>query len=247
MQGDATRWGPVERKYTDDLIHAEIGLHEIKFANSADEAMTFSGYGAAFNNVDSYGDVIAPGAFKKSLSEAKKSGMWPAMLMQHGGWGASVDDLTPIGIWLEMSEDANGLLVKGKLAETQRGTEAYGLLKMEPRPALNGLSIGYRARKFTQGTKPGEPRRLLTEVELLEVSIVTFPANPKARISTVKSGGDIRTIREFENFLRDAGGFSHHAAKAIAAGGFKAADPRDEDEAELAATIRRNLDILKRS
>ncbi|WP_257556430.1 HK97 family phage prohead protease [Sphingobium sp. CFD-2] len=207
---------------------AEFGLGEVKFVgDEGADARTFKGYGAVFGNIDSYGDVIQQGAFKKTLADAKKSGAWPAMLLQHGGWGISTEDLTPIGIWTELSEDDNGLLVTGKLAETARGNEAYGLLKMTPRPALNGLSIGYRARKFTMGTKPEEPRRTLHEVELVEVSLVTFPANPKARISSVKSGQGLG-VREAEKALREAG-FSSNEAKAILAKGFGAIDHREGD------------------
>lgn len=213
------------------LFRAEAGLCEIKFAaDEGDEAKTFSGYGGFFNNVDSYGDVIEPGAFKKTLAEARKTNHWPAMLMQHGGWGMSADDLTPVGIWTEMTEDEKGLVVEGKLAETQRANEAYGLLKMKPRPALSGLSIGYRAKKFTVGTKIGEPRRRLHEVELLEVSLVTFPANPKARIGSVKSGDGLG-VRDAEKALREAG-FSANEAKAILAKGFGAIDHREGDDCD---------------
>ena len=75
----------------------------------------------------------------------------------------------------------------------------------------------------------------------MELSVVTFPANGKARVSAVKAASEIGTMREFERFLRDVGGFSHSQAKAIAASGFKASDPRDEAEADLAALLRRNM------
>jgi uncharacterized protein len=205
----------------------QFGLREVKFAEGDDpeSKMTFKGYGAVFGNVDSYGDVIDKGAFKKSLKDAKGSGNWPAMLMQHGGWAMSADDLTPVGVWTEMEEDDHGLLVTGKLADTVRGREAYGLLKMTPRPALNGLSIGYYARKFTVGSKADEPRRTLHEVDLVEVSLVTFPANPKARIGSVKSGDGLG-IRDAERALREAG-FSANEAKAILAKGFTAIEHRE--------------------
>lgn len=237
----------IERKNALALMRAEIGLAEIKFAAGDDPAtkMTFTGYGAVFGNVDSYGDVIEKGAFKKTLGDARKSGFWPAMLSQHGGWGASADDMMPIGIWTEMEEDDNGLKVSGKLAETQRGLEAYSLLKMTPRPALNGLSIGYRARKFTVGTRADEPRRTLQELELLEVSIVTMPANPKARIGSIKSGDGLG-IREAEKALREAG-FSANEAKAIVAKGFAAIGHREGDgcDPRLDDAVGRALAALK--
>lgn len=237
----------MELKNGSALRRAEYGLCEIKFAaDDGDEARTFTGYGAVFGNVDSYGDVIEKGAFKKTLQEAKKTGSWPAMLMQHGGWGMSADDLTPVGIWTEFSEDDKGLLLTGKLAETARANEAYGLLKMTPRPALNGLSIGYRAKKFALGTKVGEPRRTLHEVELVEVSLVTFPANPKARVGSVKSGDGL-SVRDAEKALREAG-FSSNEAKAILAKGFTAIDHREgdgHDGGRLDDAVSRALAALK--
>lgn len=219
---------------------------EVKFATDA-ETGSFSGYGAVFGNVDSYGDVIQKGAFRDTLRDAKKSGTWPAMLLQHGGF--TTEDEMPVGIWTLMEEDEVGLHVEGKLAlGTQRGKETHELLKMQPRPALNGLSIGYRAKEVGIGTKPDEPRRTLKKIDLFEVSLVTFPANGKARIGAVKSAGDIKTIRDFEGFLRDAGGFSHAAAKAIAAGGFKAhTDPRDEDGAAELRSLAERFRALRPS
>jgi len=217
---------------------------EIKFAaDDLSQTGEFSGYGAVFGNIDSYGDVIVPGAFKGTLSDWRKAKSLPPMLVQHGGWMMTDMDALPIGKWTAMSEDETGLKVEGKLInlDTERGKTIYGALK---EGVLTGMSIGYRAKKFTLGTKPDEPRRKLEAVDLMEVSLVTFPANDKARVSAVKSADDIHTIRDFEAFLRDAGGFSHAAAKAIAARGFKASDPRDEDEAakqgRLLAAMSRN-------
>lgn len=222
--------------------------YEVKFSTDDIDAKTgaFSGYGAMFGNVDSYGDVIAPGAFKASLKEWGREKKLPPMLLQHGGWGMTDSDGLPIGVWTRMDEDNAGLKVEGRLInlDTDRGKSVYGAMK---EGALDGLSIGYRAKKFTLGTKPDEPRRKLEMVDLVEVSVVTFPANGKARVRSVKAAGDITTIREFEDFLRDAGGFSREAAKAIAARGFKSADPRDEDAGEaIAALLRRNINTLSK-
>lgn len=209
------------------------------------DSMSFTGYGAVFGNVDSYGDVIAPGAFAETLRGAKTSGQWPAMLSQHGGFMGGADDMMPIGVWTDMAEDGRGLWVEGRLAPTQRGRDAYELLKMKPRPALNGLSIGFVAKEYSVGTKPKEPKRTLKSIDLIEVSLVTTPANPKARVQSVKAD-QISTVRDFEAFLRDVGGFSHAAAKSIAASGFKAkSDPRDEDAlAELVALAKANVAVL---
>jgi len=214
-------------------------LREVRF-QGAESAMTFDGYGAVFNNLDSYGDVIAPGAFKRTLRESRKAGSWPSMLLQHGGgfFSATAEDLTPIGVWQEFVEDEKGLRVTGKLADTTRGREVHTLLKMEPRPAIDGLSIGFIAKKWNAGTKPEEPRRTLTDLELIEVSLVTFPANPLARVDAVKSG---HTIRHAERALRDAG-FSAAEAKAILSTGFNAAIvERDAGVDEGTATALRQL------
>lgn len=221
-----------------NIEHLFVGLGEIK-AISDDSAseMTFSGYGAVFGNVDSYGDVIAKGAFESTLAEAKTSGVWPVMLSQHGGMFG--DDSTPIGIYTEMREDDHGLWVEGKLANTPRGKEAYELLKMKPRPAYNGLSIGFRTKEATLGTKPDEPRRTIKKVDLLEVSLVTFPANDKARVLSVKNEFN---PREIEDSLRDAGLSRADSVKAVAVfksilrrdGALPESDPCDE-EAEAKA------------
>jgi HK97 family phage prohead protease len=215
---------------------------EVKFAS--DKSGVFSGYGAIFGNTDSYGDVIEKGAFKDTLRAWEDKGKFPPMLLQHGGgmFGGNADDLLPVGKYTSMEENSKGLKFEGELfaLSTERGQYIYEGLKAG---ALDGMSIGYKTIKFRNGTKAGEPRRYLEKLDLMELSIVTFPANDKARVGAVKSA-DIKTIREFEDFLRDVGGYSHAAAKAIAAGGFKATDPRDEDGADLAAIIRSNIATL---
>lgn len=211
-----------------------FALGELKLA--ADEAdvkeMKFSGYGAVFGNVDSYGDVIDPGAFASTLSEAQKTGIFPSMLMQHGGWGIGSNDMTPIGVWDKLSEDGKGLITEGILAPTPRGQEVYTLMKMKPRPAINGLSIGYIAKKYTMRSKAEEPRRRLHEVELMEVSLVTFPANGKARVTSVKSADF--TERDFEQLMQDAG-LSRSEARVVINHGFKSLIAmRDAGSSELA-------------
>lgn len=184
----------------------QCALAELKFsAGDGVDAMTFSGYGAVFGNVDSYGDVIAKGAFADTIREAKATGQWPAMLLQHGGMGLTADDMTPIGVWTSMAEDEKGLLLEGKLAPTPRGQEMYALMKMQPRAAINGLSIGYQAIEWQMRSNPDEPRRTLKKVKLFEISPVTFPANGLARVSSVKSIEDLESLADAERLLRDRG------------------------------------------
>lgn len=152
---------------------------------------TIEGYGSVFDVKDSYDDVIKPGAYAETLAAHKAAGTMPAMLWQH-------DSDEPIGVWLEMTEDAKGLRVKGQLLlTTTRGREAYELLKVG---ALRGLSIGFMAKEWSYQ----DELRILTAIDLWELSVVTFPANQKATITGVKSG-DALTARTAEQILRDAG------------------------------------------
>lgn len=204
---------------------------------AVDDSGIIEGYGSVFGNLDSYSDIVAPGAFAKSLEEAKASGRMPAMLWQH-------NQEEPIGVWTEMREDDRGLFVKGKLADTQRGKEARELIKLG---ALTGLSIGYTTRSYQVDRE--NDSRVLTDVQLWEVSPVTFPANSEARITGVKAS-DISSPKDFERFLRDAG-FSRKEAKQITAHGFGDSDLRDVDpdeaaEIELADHIKRAVEQLTR-
>lgn len=186
---------------------------------AGDTPGTFEGYGAVFGNKDQDGDIISPGAFSMSLTARK-----PALLWQH-------DKKQPIGVFEEVREDARGLYVRGRLSMEGKGREAYDLLKLG---ALNGLSIGFVTREAGRNSMKGA--RVITKADLMEVSLVTFPANDLARVSTVKAAGDIEDPRSFERFLRDSG-FSRNRAKAITAKGFKSADMSAGESAEIAAMV----------
>jgi HK97 family phage prohead protease len=195
------------------------GLTEIKLAQSeTDTAMSFDGYGAVFKNIDSYNDVIEPGAFAAYLDDVKSGKQeWPAMLLQHGGFGMNAEDMTPIGVYTSLEEDKKGLKVSGQFADTQRGIEAYKLLKMQPRPAINGLSIGYMAREWEIVTKDKKQVRSIKTIDLFEISLVTFPANGKARVGSVKSIEDLNTLPEIEDWLREAAGLSRTQVRSLIA------------------------------
>lgn len=215
---------------------------EFKF-DSGGDAGTFDGYAAVFGNVDSYGDMIMPGAFADTIAAAKtNSARWPAMLLQHGGAAGTADDMTPIGVWVDFREDARGLYAQGKLADTQRGRDALTLLRMTPRPAITGLSIGYVAKEWEMRSRPDEPRRKLKKIDLLETSLVTFPANNDARVLNVKAMSD----SEIERLLREAG-LSRGEAKALCAGGLKALKTQREagESGGMVDAARRLLDTLK--
>ncbi len=194
---------------------------------------TFEGYASVFGVVDQGMDVVERGAFVKSLARRK-----PKMLWQH-----EMDK--PIGVWDEVREDERGLYVKGRLlTDVSKGREALALLKAG---ALDSMSIGYRTVEATMEQGDRMIRKLL-EVDLFEISIVTFPMLPDAKVTGVKS---ITTERDFERFLRDAG-YSRSEAKAITAHGFKAIlKQRDADEEQaqtdgLTALLQK-LNSLKES
>jgi HK97 family phage prohead protease len=179
----------------------------LKFKNSAlaldvkavGDDGTFEGYGSIFGNVDSYGEVVMPGAFTASLVAGRQRGSTVKMLWQH-------DPSQPIGIWQDLAEDAKGLYVKGKLLkdDVRQATETYALLKAD---ALDGLSIGYREIEVSpHPDKTGIVQ--LKKLDLKEVSVVTFAANDRARVTDVKQmimAGDVPTVREFEQALRELG------------------------------------------
>lgn len=229
------------------MERAAVGLIEVKFDDTAKDVRTFSGYGSVFGNVDAYGDVIVPGAFADTLANARKSGLWPAMLSQHGGWGMSAEDLTPVGIWTDLAEDGKGLKVHGQLADTPRGRELHELMKMSPRPAINGLSIGYIAKEWTARSKPDEPRRTLKKIDLIEISPVTFPANLKARVQAVKAIDEMQKLGDAERYLRESCGLSRSEATAFISR-VKSLGQGDPDGGELEAlkqSLTRNVSILQ--
>lgn len=229
---------------------------EVKLASDSVDEKTgvFSGYGAVFGNIDSYGDVIEKGAFKDTLREWEQRGKLPPMLLQHGGgmFGGTAEDLLPIGKWLTMEENSKGLKVEGQLfaLSTARGQYLYEGLKSG---VLDGLSIGFRVKKYTRGTKPTEPARRLEAIDLMELSVVTFPANGKARVTGVKSFRDLSQdeIREIEATFRTKGLSRADAVKAVSGlkewlrdAAYPVTDLRDEGAAELADKLRRNAAIL---
>ncbi|GAB4071749.1 HK97 family phage prohead protease [Ancylobacter sonchi] len=187
---------------------------ELKFAEGAQDG-TFSGYGSVFDVEDYGGDVIKRGAFRGTLKEWSGKSKLPKMLLQHGGgWAGSANDMVPIGKWTKMSEDDTGLRVEGRLfTESERGKMIYAAMR---EGELDGLSIGYRAKDFTLGTKPDEPYRTIKQLDLMEVSVVLFGMNPDALVDAVKSDvDDLDTLSDVEKFLREAGGFSRKTATAL--------------------------------
>lgn len=175
---------------------------------AVDAEGVFEGYASIFDRVDDGRDAVLPGAFARSLAD--KGARAIKLLWQH-------DPKEPIGFIESLVEDMRGLYVRARLLpEVQRAREALSLMRAG---ALDGLSIGYRALKARH--EPGSGVRLLEDIDLQEISLVTFPMQRAARIAAFKAAAP-HSLRDFETFLRDAGGFSRREAKALAASGFRA-------------------------
>lgn len=193
------------------MIHKTLSLTDVSLKMEGD-AGTFTGYASVFGGVDSYGDTILKGAFVDTLKENGS----PKMFFNHR-W-----DL-PIGKWTSLVEDDVGLLVSGEftpglsLSADVRASMKHG--------TIDGLSIGgFLSKNDYQETEAGG--RIITKwTRLMEISPVAFPADGNARIDMASVKGeeladaikDIETVRDFERFLRDAGGLSKGAAVSLVA------------------------------
>jgi HK97 family phage prohead protease len=135
------------------------------------EEHVVQGYASLFGKTDQGGDIVQKGAYAASLKRLAARQGRVKMLWQH-------DPGQPIGVWDEVREDATGLWVKGRiLPQVERGREVAALVQAG---AIDGLSIGYRTVK---AERDGKGQRLLSELELWEVSLVTFPMLPEARVA----------------------------------------------------------------
>ena len=143
----------------------------------------FAGYASMFDYVDNHMDVVIHGAFERTLQE-NKTGKEIKLLWQH-------DVCEPIGYFTTVKEDNHGLYVEGYLhQEVQKGREAYALLKSG---AVKGLSIGYKVRDYSVDHKSGI--RIINDLDLYEISLVTFPANEMAKVTEVKQDfGDLSAL-----------------------------------------------------
>lgn len=192
---------------------------------SLDDAGHLEGIVSAYGKVDSYGDTIVRGAYSSSLTSLKASGRALPLLYHH-------DPHRPIGVWTDLSERDVGLYGKAKLTmATRDAQEAHALAKDG---ALTGISIGYNVP--TGGSIFNGKVRELHAVDLVEASLVTFPADSHARIASVKAIGGAGDIADL---LREAG-MSGRQAKAAAGAAWKAInDQNNEDaaDAELAAVL----------
>ena len=218
-----------DSKSMEPIQHKSVAL---TLKKEPDQDGVFEGYASVFGVVDQGMDVVERGAFRKSLGSRKVKMLW-----QH-------DMSQPIGVWDDIYEDERGLFVRGRLLkEVEKGREAMALLRAG---AIDSMSIGYRTM---EAIPEGDGRvRKLMEVDLFEISLVTFPMLPDAKVTNVKS---ITTERDFERFLRDAG-YSRKEAVALTLHGFKALQRQRDAGDEEAVTegvdaLLQSLSKLKES
>lgn len=203
---------------------------EVKLADTS--AGVIEGYGSVFGGMpDSYGDVIAAGAFRRTIAEHRKEGTMPALLWAHS-------QANPIGRWETMAEDSHGLKMSGRLnLDTAGGRDAHAHLKARD---VGGLSIGFYVPEGGR-TKQTDGSFLITDVDIVECSVVACPANRRARVASVKS---LQTKSELIDLLRE-GGLEKAAAQRIAGGGWPALAGEDEEKAtkfaEMIAKATANL------
>ncbi|HYH63349.1 MAG TPA: HK97 family phage prohead protease [Urbifossiella sp.] len=202
---------------TIETKHIELTEFEVKFTEAGHA--TIEGYASTFGNTDSQNDIVLPGAFKDSLAQRM-----PKMLYQH-------DPHRIPGIWERAAEDSKGLILAGRTLNTTLGRDVAEEVRSG---AIDRLSIGYSPTKsaFDKGTGT----RRLEQVKLWETSLVTFPANEQAILTSVKAHRP-ETIRAFEEFLREAGHFSREDATTVALRGFKALTTRGEPDEEVIARL----------
>lgn len=222
------------------LLRKTLNLTDCNIKMDAADLGRFTGYASVFGGVDSYGDTILSGAFKAALRQNPK----PKMFYGHDSFGI------PIGKWLTVTEDDKGLLVDGEL--TPGVSKAQDVLAALKHGTLDGLSIGGYLKPTDFEIRDDGTRIIRKWSKLVEISVVTFPADLSARIDidSVKSAVEgLQSMQDFEHFLRDAGGFSTEAAKMLISHAKTLLNLRDasqqnqqqakQDETQLAALALR--------
>ncbi len=219
--------GKSEMEHEYDFLDLECEYKELE----AEEDGSFEGYASIFNNQDLGNDVIRKGAFNNTLYNKKPRQI--KLLYQH-----KTDE--PIGVIDSVEEDSKGLKVKGRLAmQTQKGREVYELMKIG---ALDSMSIGYKLSPEGYKYDDKKKRRVIKEVDLMEVSMVTFPMNPKAKVTKVKLAE--MNVREIEHYLRDAG-MSTSVAKQSANILYKSFNPELEVQRDVVDSVKHLINVIK--
>lgn len=229
-------------KGLDAIKHASaVHLLDVKALGEKDSVGAFEGYASTFGNVDSFGEKVMPGAFIDSLVQHKRQGTRVKMFAFH-------DSRSVVGRWVDMAEDAKGLFVKGQLnMKVQKAVELRDLMVEGD---IDGLSIGFRDVKSEMVDNVVQ----LQQIDLLEISIVSLPANTRATVDDVKSvtsagrfeafcqslkDGKPLPAAEFEDILRDAGVPKSMATRIASVGYARAIRSDSESEAEAALLAMR--------
>lgn len=229
----------------DRLELKDVFERETKYApmdlKSVNQDGSFEGYASLFDKEDLGHDVVLKGAFRKSL--ATRGAQKVKMLFQH-------DPNEPIGLWQVIKEDEKGLYVQGQLmSDVARGREVLSLMRAG---AMDGLSIGFKTIRSRRDDKT--KIRYLQEIDLWEISVVTFPMLSEARVRSVKNRSDknnLPTEREFERWLMRDAGFTRSQARILMCAGFKALAAKQDaaggaqSEARLAELIRQAAALMR--
>ena len=231
-------WAKIQDSESKMIGRKQLLLNSVslKFADAS--SGKFGGYASTFGGVDSYGDTIMAGAYK-SVIDAVMSGSarMPKMFVNHKSWDV------PIGKWTKMMEDQKGLYIEGEL--TMGNPEAAIVKAAMQHETVDGLSIGYmlKASDVEYSEINGQTIRVIKNIsDLSEVSVVTFPADDMARVdlTSVKTSLDqVESIKDFEDFLREAGGFSKSLATATASRAKRLFARSESEELQLPSELQR--------
>ena len=210
----------------------------LKFGESGVDQVTnglFEGYASVFGGIDSFGDTIMKGAYTDTIKDRDHP-----VLMLYGHSSMNV-----VGKWIHMEEDDTGLYVQGEFTPShQLASDVYASCK---HGAISGMSIGFRIPEGGSEEIEGGGRRI-SRVDLEEISIVAFPADDGARVATVKAMADdikdIKSLRELESFLREAG-FSRSMAKAFISQNRSIYQREADDILEQAKAMERDQEWLR--
>ncbi len=196
-------------KYEKKEIEVPFIIEEIKEIEIDNEMFfEFEGHGAVFGNVDLADDLIKKGAFKQYIKDVESGKeKFPPALWQH-------DRHNPVGIYISLKEDSKGLFVKGRMPKADTFVSGRVVPQMKV-GSVRSLSIGFRPIKVSFEEIDGDEIRILEEIKLWEISLVTFPANPEAEITALKSLDEIESLSDVEKLLKSNGSFTNKEAKAI--------------------------------
>lgn len=198
---------------------------EIKFATGSTKG-EFEGYASVFNVMDADGDIILPGAFKSALADKSRP---VAMFFNHRKFEL------PVGKWTHLEEDSKGLFARGEL--TPRHSTAEDLKAAMEHGTVPGLSVGFVVTK--DGFEKSAAGRVFKSIHALrEISVVTMPANDQSLIESMKSTDGLETVRDVEDWLRDAAGLSRNTAQSLIAQMKSAIRRESEDDGDLASLVK---------